>query len=75
MPKSNRLAAGETKLCTSRREEDRAESWIPAFAGMASKKREPKEREGQKRERAKREGAKRSQRSATVTSGPSTTTK
>jgi hypothetical protein len=33
MPKSNRLAAGETKLCTSK-----TKNWIPAFAGMTSKR-------------------------------------
>jgi len=36
MPKSNRLAAGETKLCTSTHDEQRR--WIPASAGMTSRK-------------------------------------
>jgi hypothetical protein len=44
MPKSNRLAAGETKLCSFKEEEEpRAWNWIPAFAGMTSKnKKAPK---------------------------------
>ena len=35
MPKSNRLAAGETKLCTQR-EQETPRRWIPACAGMTS---------------------------------------
>jgi hypothetical protein len=38
MQKSNRLAAGETKLCTWK-----DKSWIPAFAGMTSKEGRKKE--------------------------------
>ena len=38
MPKSNRLARkGETKLCTSRTKKEQR-SWIPALAGMTSKR-------------------------------------